>query len=97
MIIRGFINSFLFKLTFSIFCGGSFVLDFIANISVGAPNNPDRRGRRGWLTPELRFISPRKPARRNIIIDFTLDSLFEINKINDAQIRISPIRLYEAE
>ena len=97
VIINGLINSFFFNLILSIFCGGSFVLDFIAKIRVGAPNSPDRRGRRGWFTAEFRFKTPKKPAKIKIINAFVLDSLLEMNNIIDAQRRINPMKGYEAE
>lgn len=79
------------SVSFSIFCGGRIVLDFIEWISVDVAKSPVRRGRSGWLTCRFKEASPKNPARRNIIVALILSSLsLRINSIA-IQIRRNPI------
>ncbi len=70
----GPIKSFLFILSFSIFCSGTIVLDFIEYIIVDVPKSPVRSGRRGCSTLRFSVASPRNPAMTKIKTAFVLDS-----------------------
>ena len=70
----GLISSFLLMFSFSIFCFGMIVFDLIEWIIVEVPKRPVRSGRRGCLMSRLSAASPTKPARRNMMIAFVLDS-----------------------
>ncbi len=60
--------------SFSIFCSGKIVSDFMEWIRVDVAKSPVSSGRRGWLTGRFRVLSPRNPASVNIMIAFILDS-----------------------
>lgn len=70
----GLMSSFLSRLSFSIFCSGIIVLDFIEWTIVEVPKRPVRSGSIGCLMLRLRAASPRKPARMKMRIAFVLDS-----------------------
>jgi len=72
--IVGLMSSVLLRLSFSIFCFGTIVLDFIEWTIVDVPKRPVRRGSIGCLIGRLRAASPRNPASTNIRIAFVLDS-----------------------
>lgn len=70
----GLISSLFLRFSFSIFCSGIIVLDFIEWTIVEVPNRPVRSGSIGCLIGRLSAASPRKPAMMKIRIAFALDS-----------------------
>ena len=87
----GLISSDFFRFSFSIFCSGIIVLDFIEWMIVDVPKRPVSNGSIGCFIGRLRAASPKKPAMMKIRIAFVLDSFsLYIRKI-DIQIRKNAI------
>ena len=70
----GLISSLFLIFSFSIFCFGIIVLDFIEWMIVEVPKSPVSRGSIGCSMLRLRDANPRKPARMKMRIAFVLDS-----------------------
>ena len=70
----GLISSDFLRFSFSIFCSGIIVLDFIEWTIVEVPKRPVNNGSIGCLIGRFNAASPRKPARANINMAFVLDS-----------------------
>ena len=87
----GLISSFLLRFNFSIFCFGMIVFCFMEWIRLDVAKSPVRRGRRGWFTFKFRVAMARNPARRNIIVAFSLDFFSVIIRKIAIQIRRMPI------
>lgn len=83
---RGF-RGFIFGLI--IFCLGIFILFFIEFIIEGAPNKPDKSGRRGfsWLF-KFKAKSPSIADKRIIVRAFILFFCFKIKKSSISEIII---------
>ncbi len=68
--------SFEFISGFVICWGFSFSFFLMLKIKLDEPNNPERRGRRGWFRGIRRVIIPRKPANAKITTEVSLFLLF---------------------
>ncbi len=87
----GLISSFLLRFNFSIFCFGMIVFCFMEWIRLEVAKSPVRRGRRGWFTFKFRVARARNPARRKIIVAFSLDFFSVVIRKIAIQIRRIPI------
>lgn len=59
--------------SFSIFCFGKTVFDFMEWVRVEVAKSPVRSGRRGWVMLRFRALSPRKPESMKIMIAFIFE------------------------